>query len=114
MLPDQSSSRKRERVVSTEVLEEIQAAERLVEITLIFDKSDGKKGAYGGLRHDARESTERTINDIFLATVPGIRIEQLRLWTAFLSSRTRHITLSFSSRKMTPCPLGEIDFTCDN
>jgi len=73
-----TASRKR-RVVTEEEKEELRAAESLVELALIFDTSDGKKGAFGGLCQDARESTERTIDGIVQATVPGLKIEQIRV-----------------------------------
>ena len=60
-------------------MEELYAAEQYVEIAIIFDTSDGKKGAFGGLGQDARESTERTINDIVTMTLPDKHVEQIRV-----------------------------------
>ena len=76
--PTAAPDRKR-RIVTNEEREELYAADSLVELALIFDTSDGKKGAYGGFGQEARESTERTINDIIQATVPGVHIEQIRV-----------------------------------
>jgi hypothetical protein len=67
------------RMVSAEEREELHAAESFLELALIFDTSAGKKGAFGGLGGDVRESTERTINDIVQATVPNVHIEQARV-----------------------------------
>ena len=67
------------RAVPEELREALAAADRLVELVLIFDTSGGKKGAFGGLGSDARDSTERTIDDIIAATIPGVKIEQRRI-----------------------------------
>ena len=81
MLPEEPSSRKRDRgrVATAEETEELYAAEQHVELAIIFDTSDGKKGAFGGLGQDARESTERTIHDIVTMTLPDKHIEQIRV-----------------------------------
>ena len=81
MLPEEPSSRKRDRgrVATAEEMEELYAAEQHVELAIIFDTSDGKKGAFGGLGQDARESTERTIHDIVTMTLPDKHIEQIRV-----------------------------------
>ena len=76
--PTAAPDRKR-RIVTEEEREELYAADSLVELALIFDTSEGKKGAYGGLGQEARESTERTINDIIQATVPDVHVEQIRV-----------------------------------
>lgn len=76
--PIAAPDRKR-RVVTEEEREELYAADELVELALIFDTSEGKKGAYGGFGQEARESTEYTISDIIQATVPGVHIEQIRV-----------------------------------
>ena len=63
-------------------LESIRAAINMVEIALIFDTSDGKKGAYGGLGDTnarTRDSVERTMNSIITATLPGVQYEQCRV-----------------------------------
>ena len=63
-------------------LELIRAAINAVEIALIFDTSDGKKGAYGGLGDTnarTRDSVERTISSIITATLPGVQFEQCRV-----------------------------------
>ena len=63
-------------------LESIRAAINMVEIALIFDTSDGKKGAYGGLGDTnarTRDSVERTMNSIITATLPGVPYEQCRV-----------------------------------
>lgn len=63
-------------------LEHIRAAINMVEIALIFDTSDGKKGAYGGLGDTnarTRDSVERTMSSIITATLPGVQFEQCRV-----------------------------------
>ena len=63
-------------------LEHIRAAINMVEIALIFDTSDGKKGAYGGLGETnarTRDSVERTMTSIITATLPGVQFEQCRV-----------------------------------
>ena len=63
-------------------LEHIRAAINMVEIALIFDTSDGKKGAYGGLGETnarTRDSVERTMTSIIAATLPGVQFEQCRV-----------------------------------
>ena len=74
----QPSSKKR-RAVPAELREALAAADANVELVLIFDTSGGKKGAFGGFASESRDSTERTIDDIITATIPGIKIEQKRI-----------------------------------
>ena len=70
---------RKKRIASAETLAQFAQAEDMRELVLIFDTSKGKKGAYGGLGHDAREEQERTIDDIIEATTPGIKYEQKRI-----------------------------------